>query len=297
MDHYTPFSPKDSTLPPEEPPFEPPKDTEEAVQTPAEEQQERLDYVKSIVSPRKPTRTWLRLVVVLVLLGVLLGAGGYVLSKHNKAKTPAKKASSGTSQVAPSGSTSTTTTHYVSNGSDLNLSFDYPNNWTATPASGTNTSDQTITLNSPLVTIINSAGASTTGKVTFTIRPGTATLNELSSGQATTAQASVQIAYSKPTSAQYQYPYVTFIHLKGGANPTAAFEEVLVSGTTQFSAGQGITDTSVAADPIITASFYSCATAACSGAAETPLSITNDTWLNNTVFQQTLTLIESLQLN
>lgn len=296
MDHYTPFSPKDSELPPTEPPLEPGVNEEDKPQTPAEEQQERLDYVKSIVPPRKPKQMWPRLVAGLVVLVILLGAGAYAYSKHNSTKPPAKKSST-TSQVAASGSTSTTTTHYVSNGSDLNLSFDYPDNWTVTPASGTNSSDQTITLNSPLVTIVSATGTSATGKVTLTIRPGTATLSELSSGQAGIAQDSFQFAYSKPTPAQYQYPYLTFIHLKGGANPTAAFEEVLVTGTTQFTKGEGITDTSVAVDPIISASFYSCTTSSCTGAGAVPLSITNDTWTTDTVFQQTLALIESLQLN
>lgn len=236
---------------------------------------------------------------VIVIIAVLIGAGAYLLfTRNSKPKPVAKTPVVVSTVVKPSDQpVSTTTSNYVSKGSDLNLSFDYPSNWTVNPPSGANPTDQTITVNSPLTTIVGADGKSVVGKVTISLRPANAQLTELSSGVSTVAQDSVQIAYTKPTPAQYQYPYLIFIHLLGGSNPTSAFEEVLVSGHTKFAKNASITDSNIAVDPIITANFYSCKTNACTGSDAINLSITNDTWLNTTIFQQTLAVFKSLQLN
>ena len=250
--------------------------------------------VKPAVRKPKYRKIWW---LALIALLVLLAAGGYALMASHKVAPPkANKTTS--SQVVPSDqSTVTATTHYVSKGNDLNLSFDYPSSWTVSPTSGGNSSDQTITVTSPLTIIVGADSKSITGKAVVSIRPASAGLTELSSGNATTAQASVQFAYSKPTANQHQYPYQIFIHLAGGTNPNAAFEEVLISGVTQFAKGQSITDTSIAVDPIIAANIYSCNTSACTGSGAVPLGITNNTWQNNNVFQQTQSLFASLQIN
>lgn len=299
MDSYTPFSPKSNLESRAEPDPEIPDDLNIDDQTGSEEKQARLAYVKSVTPNYRPKSWWPRILIGAAIFIILLGVAGYFYHKNHATTKPAAAAKPVTAaQVVPSVTPSSSTlAHYVSNGSDLNLNFDYPANWSVTPASGNNPTDQTITLTSPTVSINPNGGAAVTGKVVFAIRPASASITELSSGQAAAGQNSVQIAYAKPTSAQYQYPYLTFIHLKGGSNPTGLFEEVLVSGTTQLTASQSITDTSISVDPIITASFYTCTTNACTGSGAVPLSITNATWTSGTVFQQTLAIIESLQLN
>ena len=234
------------------------------------------------------------LAVVIIIAGASIGYG---LSRQHS-KVPAKKTFSAT-RVAPSKTTrSTATINYVSNGKDLNLNFGYPASWSVAPASNNNPNDQTITLNSPLTTILDAAtGKAVTGKVTVNIRPGSAQLNELNSGTATAGQASVQYAYNKPTANQYQYAYLTYVHLLSTRNPSGVFEEVLVTGSTQFTQGETVTSANVSVDPIISAEFYSCSTNACTGSGASPLSITNNTWQSTPVFQQTLALFESLQLN
>ena len=236
---------------------------------------------------------------IIVIIAMLIGVGAYLFYARNSKPKQVVKAPVVVSTVVKASDqpVSTTTSIYVSKGSDLNLSFDYPSNWTAEPTPGANPNDQTITVNSPLTTTVGADGKSVVGKVTISLRPASALLTELSSGVSTVAQDSVQFAYTKPTTAQYQYPYLIFIHLLGGSNPTSAFEEVLVSGHTKFAKNAGITESNIAVDPIITANFYSCKTNACVGSDATNLSITNDTWLNSIIFQQTLAIFKSLQLN
>jgi hypothetical protein len=230
-------------------------------------------------------------IVALVILGI-------VLAGHKPKKVEVKPATIKTEVVAPSTDTSEATlAHYVSNGNDLNLDFDYPSNWRISPATNSNTNDQTITIDSSLATIVGADGKSSTGKVTMRIRPVNTGLTELAGNTASAAQASVQIAYAKPTAHQFQYPYIDFLHLSSGANPTAAFEEVLITGNNKFTKDQIVTDTNVAVDPIITANFYSCTVSACIGSGATAFGINNDAWNNTKIFQQTLGIFKSLQIN
>jgi hypothetical protein len=287
---------------PEETPAEALPDKPEPMMPPdpeAEEDSERpsrTDYLKTIMPPGKPPRAkW----PIFVLLGVLviatLAGGGYWFFKHHKTDKPAVSKTTA-SQSEPPNTTATdttgSTTHYVSNGNDLNLEFDYPNDWTITPPSNNNAGDQTITLTSPLSNLTTD-DQTEVGKVVLLVRPGTVQLSELSNG-ASAAQASTQIAYSKPTSNQHQYPYLTFLHLGAGAG--AAFQEVVVTGTLQFTQGEGITPSGLSVDPIISASFYRCTTQACTGGGAIPLSITSTEWQDDPLFQQTLTVFESMQL-
>jgi hypothetical protein len=296
-----------SSVPPDTPSQEPelsaidtagdPKDEHaDLPMTPREEQQAQVDYARRVMPPPKPKKNWPKWVALIIVVIVLAGAGAFVDGhKSSGSKTPAKKAT--TAQIAPTQtSSSSSTATYTAAGNDLNLSFSYPSDWTATPASGSDTTDQPITVTSPLVSITSAAGSSVTGKVIFTIRPGTATLSEL--GSATTAaQASVQYAYSKPASDQHNYFYLTFIHTAATINPAGSFNEVIVTGITTFNSGDSLTPDNVSVDPIISASFDSCTTNACSGSGAVPLSITNATWQNADIFTQTLTMIESMQLN
>ena len=276
----------------------PPPDTEPKPQRPYQHPRSNKK------SPKKPILTILIAVVV-----VALAAGAFVFGSRYK-KQPAKASTSSvqpsTTSLNPSQPAATPNTsssasagmeQYVAKGSDLNLSFAYPTGWSANPASGI-TTDQTITLTSPQTTITAAGGSSVTGEVVLTVRPGTAPLNELTANNPTAPQASSQIAYASPTSNQYQYPYITYIHFTTGASTPGAFEEVMITGTTKFAQGAAVNPAPLTGlDPIISASFVSCSTSSCTGSAAKPLSITNTTWTNETVFQQTLAIFQSFKLN
>ncbi len=238
--------------------------------------------------------------VVVVVLG--LATGGYLLFKPNKATAPQSNSSANSTQPAPqvvSGSNSNASLiNYVSNGHDLNLSFQYPSNWTVTPPSNDNASDQPIILNSPSTTITAADGSTATGKVTVEVRPGSATISELDSGNPVAAQTSTQMAYSNPTPNQYQYPYLTYLHFQTGLGTPGAFEEVMITGEQTFSAKTPVTSSSLTTlDPIISASFYRCSTTACSGTGSGVLSISYTTWQSDPLFQQVNTILESFKLN
>jgi len=245
-------------------------------------------------SPKK--KPWLMIATIVVVILILVGGLLYFL-EHKPAKPKAQITGQKIIQVAPS-NTSSTTTKYVSNGTDLNLSFSYPDNWTVVPASNNNKSDQTITLTSPLTTIVNANNSSVVGKIIVQVRPGTATISELNSNSPIAALASAQIAYSKPTPSQTSYPYLSYIHFSDGSKPTGSFEEVIITGSLTLTQGQTINASYFGGlDPIISASFYQCATQSCTGSSQSLLSITSNTWQNATIFKQVLATLDSFQLN
>ena len=187
---------------------------------------------------------------------------------------------------------------YLSNGNDLNLSFTYPQNWSVIPSSNDNKNDNTITLTSPLSTVINADNTSVVGKIIIQVRPGTGTINELNNNSPITALASAQIAYSQPTTNQTSYPFISYVHFSDGSKASGAFEEVIITGGLSFALGQSISAEYLSGlDPIISASFYQCATQSCIGTSQSLLSININTWQNISIFQQVLTILESFQLN
>jgi hypothetical protein len=254
--------------------------------------------------PRHRRKQLMVIAVIIIIVLICIAGGAYLLFGHKKpSSTPTQTTDSTTvnqpaDQATPTTTTDNTSGQYTSTGKDLNLSFTYPSSWNVSPASGDNASDQPITVTSPLVSLASAAGASVTGKIVVTIRPGSADITELAPGTATAALASVQIAYTKPTASQHQYPYITFLHLKGGENKDAEFEEVMITGINQFAKGQGITTYSLSQlDPIIAASFYQCANQACTDTSTTPLSITSSTWENDATCKAAASIFASLQLN
>ena len=246
--------------------------------------------------PKRKLSLGTKLVFLVVLAVVVLGVVAVLVSNRpNKAKTPSQSL---TTLPTTSSNNTSSTQKYISNGSDLNLSFNYPSNWSTVPLSDDNSNDQTITLTSPITAITDAAGVKVTGRVTVSIRPGSASIAELNADSPTAAVASSQIAYNTPTANQYQYPYITFIHFSTGLSTAGAFEEVMITGTTQFAQGQAMSAIELSGlDPIISASFTKCTSQSCTGTSASPLSINNATWTSAAIFQQTLALFESFELN
>lgn len=261
----------------------------------------------SVVTPPSHDKTKLLLILVIVVAVILAGGAVAYWLLLRQQPTPTAASTTSTNALASNQPSTAvpddtqaqgTSGRYVSNGKDLNLSFSYPSDWTVTPSSNSNSDDQPITVTSPLVSMLGANGQSTTGKIVVSIRAGGTPLSELSSGKAAAGQASAQIAYDKPTSAQHQYPYLTYIHLAGGANPSSSFEEVVITGVSSFAKDQVITSDSLSQlDPIVSARFYTCSNQACATSSSASLSITNATWQNTQVCTQTLAIFQSLQIN
>lgn len=238
---------------------------------------------------------WWVLGAVLVVL--IIAAVAMLLTNSRKNSKQVATAST-TIAPRPAAVTNNGTATYISNGTDLNLSFTYPASWSTTPPSGDNKTDQTITVSSPMSSLPTADGSTVTGKVVVTVRPGSAPINELNSNNPTAAATSTQIAYTAPTTSQYQYPYITFINFANGSKTAGAFEEVMITGNTQFAKGQLVQAAALSGlDPIISATFTKCLTSACTGSDAVPVGITNTLWQNDAIYQSVLSIFQSFKLN
>lgn len=244
--------------------------------------------------PKKSHRKWLFVFLALLLLAVI-GAAAYKFWKSSTKPLAKPAAAAAPKALATTGTTTSGAVTYTAAGQDINLSFSYPSSWTASPASGSDKTDQPITVTSPLLTLNTADSQSVTGKIVITIRPGNSSLDELNSNNPTAALASSQFSYTAPTPQQHQYPYLTYVHFSNGSKVPGVFEEVIVTGIQSFNKGDPVT--AIGADPVISASFYQCTSQACSGSSQQPLSITSSNWQNDAPFQQVQSLLASLKFN
>jgi hypothetical protein len=258
-------------------------------------------YYKS----KKNKKTWgHRLKKLSIIVGILvvicgLGIGGDLLYRHHKSSvSKAKAVAAAIVKPASNSKVVSSTTKYVSNGNDLNLSFMYPSNWSVSPASGHNPNDQPITVTSPLSTLPSSNGKKVVGKVVLQVLSVGTNINALSSTGAEVADASTQFAYTSPTADQDQYPYITFVNLNSTLTTNIPFQMGIITGGGPFTAAQQINnDSLVGLDPIVYTIFYKCLRESCSGSEAVPLSITNSIWQNNPIFKEDQSLLASFEFN
>jgi len=258
---------------------------------------------KPIKPPKQgKSRRKLFIIIGVVLLLTVAAVAAFIFLKPHKADAPSTTTETTTSpQVAPDqNSASAEVTKYTSPATALNLNFSYPKSWTADPPTNTGDATKSITVTSPKVTITTAENTTATGRVIISIRPPSVGLTELSGSKtAIAAQDSLQFAYTAPTSAQHQYPYLTFMHFSDGSKVDGAFQEVIITGVTSFKKGAVLSIGTIGpVDPFITAAFVKCTTDDCTGTdGTTPLAITNAVWLSADIFKQTQAVFSSLQLN
>jgi len=234
--------------------------------------QATVDY--SHFTPQlKPKRKWPRIIgwtlLTLIILGGL-GAGGWWYMNRKPASKPAQQNQSQQQNGTQASAASTTTKHYDS--SDLNLGFDYPDNWTVAEDNGK------LTATSPVTQLTDMDGQPQTGKIIMTIQSANAAdFSFFKQGNAVAVLDSDKIAYAKPASTQRANTYVSFLQY-AATTTHGALDGVYVTGDFGYKYGQDIPETDITkVDPDIRVTFVKCANAACSGTM-TPVSISSDAW-------------------
>lgn len=264
-----------------------------------------IDDLENTPAPKKrkskkidvPSKKYIVVAVVVVL--VIVGAVGYMALTKKAVKPPVAATTATAVKVAPTAvKASPTTQQYVSTETNLNLSFSYPSDWSVSPSSTTSSSNQPIILTSPLTSMTSYSGSNVTGKVVISISNDMTQLAAVTAGTAIAAQNSAQMAFSTPTTSQYQYPYLTYASLPGSPAASGAFQAVIITGPTQFTTSQPVsTDSLSGVSPIIAASFYQCNSATCTSSDAVPMGITNATWNTGAIFLDTLNVFKSMKLN
>lgn len=247
------------------------------------------DYTK-FMPQLKPKKRWSRVVgwilLVIVILAAL-GAGGYWLANRKPAAKPTQP-----QQSANSGSSNkitTATKPYTSN--YLNLSFNYPENWTVT-----DTGNGKLTVTSPAMQLTDASGQTQTGQVMMTIQnENAADFSAFKQGNAVAVMTSQKVAYAKPTSTQRADTYISFLQYASTAGG-GALDGVYITGDAGYQKGQAIPEVDITkVDPVIRVTFAKCGNASCSGST-TQLSISSSMWSNASFSAPIENMLKSLAI-
>jgi hypothetical protein len=229
--------------------------------------------------------------IVMILVALLLAGGGYWFFLHKKpVKSVTTSQSSQTSAAVPTNKINAKTKNYES--TNFSLSFDYPEDWKVSDATGSGK----LTATSPVMQLAATDNQPVTGQIVLTIRDASQKLTEFDKGNATAARESEKIAYAKPSSAQRGSTYISFLAYATSAD-TTVLDGVYVTGDSGYQKGQAIPQVDIAkVNPLITISFVKCSDNNCSGTG-TPLSTSYALWDDATISGPLKTMFESLVVN
>ncbi len=250
----------------------------------------RLEYLQSVMPPKKK-RGWLKWLLLVLLVLLLAGAAGaYYLRTHN-----AKAAKTSSSSNPPSAQASTdakpkpiVTQNYES--TNFNLSFDYPETWTVTDKG-----DGKLTVTSPQMDLKSATGATKTGTIVLTITATGQNLGGFDSGNGTAVRDSEKISYKKPTQVQRAQTYLTFVQYS--TTVQTGIDAIFVTGDFGYQKEQAVPKVDMAKlDPVINATFWQCKVDQCNTGV-TPLTVPATAWDDAAIKAPIMTIIESLSVN
>jgi hypothetical protein len=244
----------------------------------------RLEYLQSILPPKKKRR-WVKWLVVLVVLAAAAFVVFQLLAGH--AAAPAKTTATPKTTPVSTQPAPITTQNYES--TDFNLSLDYPDTWTLNDK----TTDL-LTMTSPKLQLKTTSGKVVSGKIVVTMTPGGKNLNGFDQGNGTAVRDSQKIKYKKPTEVQRAETYLTFVRFAD--TEQQGIDTIIVTGDFGYQDGQAVPQIDMSKlGLVIQATFVQCAKTDCT--MTTPLVANASNWDDQAVQKPVLAIIESLSVN
>lgn len=230
------------------------------------------------------SKRWL---VALLAVVIVLVLGGLAFALHHKSTKATVKPKVAAAKVikakapAPKAPPIPSTSYTAS---DFNTAFSYPSSWTVVD-SGT----APLTITSPEENLVADSGKSVPAQVVVTLaRQGT--IPPAFSSQSVAVMTSSKINYSAPAAGQAADTYISFVQYPS-TTVVGGLDGIYITGNYGYQKFQSIPASNISSiDPIVYASFYSCATSACPIASRQPLTIASSDW-KDTSFSAPLMLI------
>ncbi|MEO6513699.1 MAG: hypothetical protein ABIR37_03355 [Candidatus Saccharimonadales bacterium] len=252
----------------------------------------RLDYLHT-VNPPKKKRLWLRILIAVLVLALLAGAGVFAYPRFIKkqAATPAtKQSTTGAKQSTQPQTDKITTKHFDS--TNFNLGFEYPDTWTVND----NAETARLTVTSPASSRKTLAGEAALVRTVVTIAAKGQNLAAFDKGSGLAVLASEKIKYVSPTSAQRAETYLTFV--QNSSTPSGdGMDGIYITGDHGYQKDQYIPKTDMTGlDPVITVTFEKCTDSKCT---TTPVvvSLRSTDWDDTALKNPLLTLLKSIAVN
>lgn len=250
---------------------------------PKPDKDEQYTHVERLLGyAPKRKRMWLRVVLIVLAVLVLAGAGYFIWKGWNKpARTTSTPHVVSTNNQAPTAQTVKTKLYSSTN---FNLGFDYPETWNvADDGSGK------LTATSPVQQLKDAGGKTVNGRVVLTIQNNQTALPDFKAGNAVAAITSEKLSYAKPTQDQRAQTYISFLNYAGSKGN--GLDGIYITGDNGYQVGQAIPQADVVkTDPLITVTFTQCADTACSSGG-TALTVAPSMWNDsgfNTLIKTTL---------
>ena len=245
-------------------------------------------------APQKPKKVTYLLAVL--CLCIFLGLAGFFtlrkLSNDNRSSLGTDTASE---KVVPISKTK----HFSS--SELQLEFDYPEDWTLTtvqPDPYPAPKAIEVFVESKPGDMRNSSGKLIKAKIILRIRMKDAGIAELSDNNSVTAaQASEPLVYTHSSPMQRKQTNLSFAHYVVSGTTVGDIEEVFVTGDTSFNKGDSVKLSAFATiNPLVSLGFYNCTPDVlpdCNGEGAGGVGIGAETWATNPITTQARDIIKS----
>lgn len=253
-----------------------------------EERAERAARLARKVERHTPAKTkrrkhWLRKIIISVLLLIAATYGAFWLGDSKATQDIKSDTKPPVQQNAVV--SSNTIKHYES--ATYLVGVDYPSTWA--------TSDNATALRviSPAIKLKTSAGKQVSGRVVVMLQNKQANIAGYPTDGAFAVLPSEKLTYTHPTTIQRAQTYLSY----AGFTDMTSLNMLYITGDNGYLQGQVIPQSDVTrADPLVSVSLVTCATADCAGAT-TPISIPASDWVRASYSSQVRDILQSLQFN
>ena len=260
-------------------------------QRPTQEDKVYPELPVSDLAPKRKSSPLVRVMLMIVALAVIVGAGLFLLNQHNKSAQKATSTSPAKSNTGSSGAAVTdidsTTKRYDS--TNFSIGFDYPADWSISdPGSGK------LSVISPMLQLRAANGQAINARIVMTIQNQQSSISQFAANTAIAPLASQKLTYKQPTPSQRAKTYLTFVNYAGSSK---AINALYITGDNGYTAGQYVPGSDIAKDdPLVSIGFFGCSDTACSNYSSAA-AIAVSSWSDAGLSKPLINLLQSLVID
>ncbi len=234
---------------------------------------------------------WLWLVIIVIAL-VLAGAGYLAIRHSHTAKVTKKPVAVKHVQSKPAVAAAPSIPSSSFTSPSFGMTFNYPQTWNVVDSGAAG-----VSVYSPPMTITNAAGQPVLGEVEVTFLKQGSLPSAFGNNTSVAVINSQRIVFTQAGNNQPAATYISFVQYPS-TTIAGGLDGVYVTGNFGYQKDQTIPNSQVAqVDPLIMATFNSCANSACSVSTQKPLTIAATDWSKTSFSAPILLILSSLSFS
>lgn len=240
-------------------------------------------FLRGETKNRSAKRYRRSIIGIVILVLVVLGAGGYQELHHHSVLTPTHQTKKNSSSQASRAGLAMHS--YMS--SNFGVSLNYPRGWTVTSDTATS-----LTLRSPVMNLKDAAAKIIAARILIMVVPKGQLPSTLSSNDAVAVLPSQDISYNKPGASQNAKTNISFLQYST-ATLSGTLDGIYLTGNGGYQKDAPILRTDIALlNPLISVTFGQCANTVCAQLQD--LSISAQNWSDPSFSGPLLSILKSL---